>query len=174
MLVSHKYPHGIWTWVPHDGKETGGPLDQWNCVGMQRDCRLSAGLPPAANFVSCEARRRTCNGAWNRDRRAVWDQVGLSHCQYNGLVMVRDEAHLRRRHNDQSRWGHQCSEATLTGEFLFHISTPLGLNPGPSWWEASGWTTGTVELCRNAVRLQALHNKFVLSFCIFIWTTLHK
>ncbi len=26
--------------------------------------------------------------AWNQDRRAVWDQVGLSHCRYNSLVMV--------------------------------------------------------------------------------------
>jgi hypothetical protein len=33
-------PPGDWTWVPHDEKQTGGPLDQWNCVGMQWDCRL--------------------------------------------------------------------------------------------------------------------------------------
>ncbi len=39
------------------------------------------------------------------------------------LVMVRDEACLRRGHNDQSRRGHQCSETTLTGESRFHIST---------------------------------------------------
>ncbi len=74
-------------------------------------------------------------------------------------VTVREEARLRRSHNDQSRWGHQCSETTLTGESRFHISTvpPLGLNPGPSWQEANGWTSGPVELCVNAVRLQALH-----------------
>ncbi len=29
---------------------------------------------------------------WNRDRKAVWDQVGLSHCRHDGLVMVWDEA----------------------------------------------------------------------------------
>jgi hypothetical protein len=28
ILVSHKYPQGILTWDPHDGKQTGSPLDQ--------------------------------------------------------------------------------------------------------------------------------------------------
>ncbi len=65
--------------------------------------------------------------AWNRDRKAVWDQVGLSHCQHEGLVTVRDEARLRWGNDDQSRQGHQCSETTLTGESQFHISTPLGI-----------------------------------------------
>jgi hypothetical protein len=60
----------------------------------------------------------------NWDRRAVWDQVGFSHCLHDGLVMVRDEARLRRGHNDQSRRGTQCSETTLTGESWFHISNP--------------------------------------------------
>jgi hypothetical protein len=61
----------------------------------------------------------------NRDRKAVWDQVGLSHCRYEGLVTVRDEALLRRGHNDdQSRRGHQCSKTLLTGESRFHLSTP--------------------------------------------------
>ncbi len=39
--VSHKYPPGDWTRVPHDGKQTGCPLDQWDMVQMQWDCRLS-------------------------------------------------------------------------------------------------------------------------------------
>jgi hypothetical protein len=34
-------PPGDWTRVPHDRNQTGGPLDQWNCVWMQWDCRLS-------------------------------------------------------------------------------------------------------------------------------------
>jgi hypothetical protein len=33
-------PPGVWTWVPHIGKQTVGPLGQWNCVWMQWDCRL--------------------------------------------------------------------------------------------------------------------------------------
>ncbi len=57
----------------------------------------------------------------------VRDQVGLSNCWHDRLVMVRDEARLRRGHNDQSRWGHQCSETTLTGESWFHLCTPLGI-----------------------------------------------
>jgi hypothetical protein len=44
--------------------------------------------------------------------------------------MVRDEARLRRGHNDdQSRRVHQCSETTLTGESRFHISPPRGFEP---------------------------------------------
>jgi hypothetical protein len=56
--------------------------------------------------------------------------VGLSHCRHDGLVTVWDEAHLRRGHNDQSHWSHQCSETTLTGESRFHIIIPLGFEPG--------------------------------------------
>jgi hypothetical protein len=41
-----------------------------------------------------------------------------------------------------------CSETTLTGEFQFHLSTPWGSNPGPSWQEANRhWTSGTVYEC---------------------------
>jgi hypothetical protein len=83
--------------------------------------------PPAADSIGCEAGKGNLQRAWNRDRRAVWDQVGLSHCWHEGLVMVRDETRLRWGHrNDQSRQGHQCSETTLTGESRFHKSTPLG------------------------------------------------
>ncbi len=84
------------------------------------------GSHPAADSLGCEARKGELQRVWNRDTKAVWDQVGLSHCRYEGLVMVQDEARLRRGH-DQSRQGHQCSETTLTGESQFHISTPLGL-----------------------------------------------
>ncbi len=34
-------PMGIWTQVPHDGKQTGSPLDQWDMVWMKWDYRLS-------------------------------------------------------------------------------------------------------------------------------------
>jgi hypothetical protein len=75
-------------------------------------------------------------------------------------VTFQDEARLRRGHNDQSRRGHQCSETWLTGKSRFHRSTPLGIE---HWSLMMGskrvdhWTSGTVELCVNAVRLQALH-----------------
>ncbi len=87
------------------------------------------GSPPAPDSISCEDRRGTCSErAWNRGRRAVWDQVGLSHWRYKGLVMVRDEACLRRGHRiDQSHRGHQCSETTLIGESRFYISTTQGI-----------------------------------------------
>ncbi len=95
----------------------------------------------------------------DRDRRAVWDQVGLSYCRHDGLVTVRNEARLRCGHNDQSRQGHQCSETMLTGEFWFHISTPLGIEPW-SLMTGSNWVVHwTVRHGVNAVRLQALHKQ---------------
>ncbi len=125
------------------------------------ECSEIAGSPqgsPSSRLYRLWSWKEYLHWAWNPDRRAVWDQVGLSHCQHDGLVTVWDEAHLRQGHNDQSRQGHQYSETMLTGESRFHISTPLGLEPRPSWQEAKGWPTGPVRLCMNAVRLQALHN----------------
>ncbi len=116
------------------------------------------GLPPSSRLCRLWSRKEDLQRAWNQDRTTMWDQVGLSHCRHDSLVTVWDEACLRRGYNDQPCRGHQCSETTLTGESRFHISTPLGLNQGPSCQEANGWPTGPVELCMNAVRLQALHH----------------
>ncbi len=97
-------------------------------VRMKWDCGLSTGLPPSSWLHRLWSRKGDLQRAWNRDRRAVWDQVGLSHCRHQGLVTVWDEARLRRGCNDDpSHWGHQCSETTLAGESRFHISTPLGI-----------------------------------------------
>jgi hypothetical protein len=97
-------------------------------VRMKWDCRLSTGFPPSSRFRRLWSWKEDLQRAWNRDRNAVWDQVGLSQWWHEGLVMVRDEARLRRGHrNDQSRRGHQCSKTSLTGESRFHISTPLGI-----------------------------------------------
>jgi hypothetical protein len=94
------------------------------------DCRLSTGLSPSSRLCRLWSRKGDLQRAWNRDRRAVLDLVGLSHCGHKGLVMVWDEARLRQGHrNDQSRRGHQCSEATLTGESQFHLSPPRGFEP---------------------------------------------
>jgi hypothetical protein len=62
----------------------------------------------------------------------------------------RDEARFRKGHNDQSRWGHQCSEITLTGKSWFHISTPPrieleSLKRGSK--RVDHWTSGTVYEC---------------------------
>jgi hypothetical protein len=144
-------PPGISTWVPYDGKQTGSPLDQWDMVRKKWDCRLSTGLPPSSWLHRLWSRKGDLQQAWNRDRKAVWDQVGLSHCRHEGLVAVRDEARLRRGNDDQSRRGHQWSKTSLTGESRFHISTPRGFAPGSlvtgskqvvhwtseTWWERS-------------------------------------
>ncbi len=128
--VSHQSPQGFLTRVPHDGKQTGSPLDQWDMVLMQWYCRLSTGLPLSSQLCRLWSQKEDLQGAWNRDRRAVWDQRGLSHCWHDSLVTVRHEACLRWGHNNQSHWGHQCSETTLTGESPFHISPPMGFEPG--------------------------------------------
>ncbi len=39
--VSHKYPPGDLNPGPHDGKQTGSSLDQWDMVRKKWDCRLS-------------------------------------------------------------------------------------------------------------------------------------
>ncbi len=121
-------------------------------VRMNWDCRLSTGLPHSSRLRQLWSRKGDLQRVWNQDRKAVWDQVGLSHYRHEGLVTVRDKACLRRDHNDdQSRQGHQCSETTLTGESRFHKSTPRGFEPrslvtgskglvhwtSETWWEWS-------------------------------------
>jgi hypothetical protein len=43
------------------GSKQVSPLDQWDMVRIMWDCRLSTGLPPAADCIGCEARRETCS-----------------------------------------------------------------------------------------------------------------
>ncbi len=128
--VSHKYPPGDWTRVPHDGKQPDSPLDQWDMVWMQWNCRLYTGLSPSSRLCRLWSWKKDLQRAWNWDRSAVWDQLGLSHCWHDGLVTVWDKARLRQGHNDLSCQGHQYSKTTLTGESRFHISTLLGIEPG--------------------------------------------
>ncbi len=48
----------------------------------------------------------------------------------------------------------------LTGETQFHLSTPLGIEPGSLMTGSKcvdHWTSGPVQLCINVVSLQALH-----------------
>jgi hypothetical protein len=97
---------------------------------MQWDCRLSTGLPPAANYVACDSRRRICS-EHETGTEELFETSRIITLSHYGLVTVRYEAHLRRGHNDQLRQSHQCSETMLTGESRFHISTFIGLNPGP-------------------------------------------
>ncbi len=65
-------------------------VDHWTS-GTVCECSEIEGSPqvplPAANYVGREAGRRTCS-----ECETETDQVGLSHCRNNGLVMVRDEA----------------------------------------------------------------------------------
>ncbi len=132
-------------------KQTGSPLDQWDMVRMKWDCRLSTGLPPNSRLCRLWSRKGDLQRAWNRDRKVVWDQVGLSHYQHEGLVTVRDEAHLRPGHNDQSRRGPRCSKTLLTGESRFHISTPQGI-----WTRVpcDGKKTGSPLDQRDMVRIK--------------------
>jgi hypothetical protein len=82
----------------------------------------SQGSPPAANYVGCEAGKRACSKRETRTEELCeikWDYHIVGTMPSDG----RDEARLRRGHNDQLRRGHQSSETTLTGESQFHIST---------------------------------------------------
>ncbi len=103
--------------------------------------------------------------AWNWDRRAVWDQVGLSHCRDEGLVMVRDKDRLRRGYRiDQSCRGHQCSETTLTGKSRFHISTSQGIW---TWVPYDGKQTGSPLDQWDMVRMEwdyRLSTNFVFDY----------
>jgi hypothetical protein len=89
-------------------------VDHWTC-GFVYECSEIAGSPqgsPSSRLCRLWSQKEDLQQAWNRDRRAVWDQVGLSHCWHNGLVIVWDKSRLRRGHNDQSCQGHQCSKTT--------------------------------------------------------------
>jgi hypothetical protein len=123
---------------------------------MRWHCRLSTGCPPPPSSRLCWLwiRKEDLQRAWNRARRAVWDQVGLSHCCYNSLVAVRYEACLRWGHNDQSCRGHQCSETMLIWESRFRISTPLGIELRSLMTgsiRVTHWTSETVYECREIV-----------------------
>ncbi len=100
-----------------------------NEVGLQALHRA----PPQQSTLSVVKSEGRPAASVKPGQKAVRDEVGLSHCWHKGLVMVRDEARLRRGHrNDQSRRGHQCSETMLTRESQFHMSTPSrDLNLGP-------------------------------------------
>ncbi len=116
---------------------TTGPVELcMNAVRLQALLRA----PPSSWLCRLWSRNEDLQWAWNRERRAVWDQVGLSHSQHNGLVRVLDA----------SRWGHQCSKTKLTGESRFHMSTTLETEPGSlmmgSKW-VDCWTSGTVCEC---------------------------
>jgi hypothetical protein len=118
---------------------------------MKWDCRLSTGLPPSSQLWRLWSWKEDLQRAWNRDRKSLWDQVGLSHCWHESLVTVQDEARLRQGHNDQSRRGHQCSETTRTGESHFHTSTPQGIW---TWVPCDGKQMGSPLDQWNMVRMK--------------------
>jgi hypothetical protein len=107
-------------------------VDHWTS-GTVYECSENAGSsqgpPPSSQLCQLWSQKEDLQRAWNRERKAVWDPVGLSHCRHYGLETVRDKARLRQGHNDQSHRGHQSSETMLTGDSRFHISTPLGIEP---------------------------------------------
>jgi hypothetical protein len=145
--VSHKYPPGpLMTGSKRVDNWTSGPVCE--CSEIAGSLK---GSPPAADYVGCEAGRRICSECETGIGKLCaikWDY----HIVSSTLVMVQDEAHLRQGHNDQSRHGHQWSETTLTGESQFHISTPLGIEPGSLMTgskRVDHWTSGTVCECND-------------------------
>jgi hypothetical protein len=135
--------------------------------------------PPSSRLCQLWSRKEDKQRAWNQDRKAVWDQVGISHCQHNSQVTVWDEARFRWGHNDQSYQGHQCSETTLIVESWFHISTPLGIEPGSLMMGSKGlthWTSETVYECSEiagspqvSVNFTGYNNVFLWIFVLYVW-----
>ncbi len=81
------------------GSKQVSPLDQWDMVRIMWDCRLSTGLPPNSRLHRLWSQKEDLQWAWNRDRKVVWDQVGLTHCRHEDLVtFVGDEALLMINH----------------------------------------------------------------------------
>jgi hypothetical protein len=129
---------------------------------MQWDCRLSQGSPLGSWLCQLWSRKEDLQRAWNRDRRAMWDQVRLSYCRHDGLLTVRDEARLIWDHNHQSHWGPQCSKTTLIGESGFHTCTPLGIEPTSLMTESTG---GPLDQ-RNCIWMQWDCRLSTLSFIV--------
>jgi hypothetical protein len=151
----------------------GRPLDLCvNAVRLQvlhrappQQPTMSIGKPERGHAASVQLGQNSC----------VRDQVGLSHCWHDGLVMVQDEARLRRDHNDQSCRGHQCGKTRLTGESRFHSRIPLGIEPrslmtGSKWVDC--WTSGTVCECSEIAG--SLHHvcycTLYMYVCFHVWT----
>jgi hypothetical protein len=119
---------------------TTGPVGL--CMNAVRLLALHR-APPSSPLCQLWSQKEDLHWAWNRDRRAVWNQVGLSHCRHDSLVTVWDEAHLRWGHNDLSCRGHQCIKTTPTGESWFQISNTLMTGSK----QVDHWTSGTVYEC---------------------------
>ncbi len=98
-----------------------------------------------------------------------WNK-GMVNC-YILTTIFQFSPQLRRGHNDQSRQGHQCSKTTLIIESQFHISIPLGIEPGSLMTTGNKrvdhWTSGTVYECSEIAgfpqRLHTIPHSLLLS-----------
>jgi hypothetical protein len=140
---------------------TTGPVELCTIVIRLQALNRAPSPPPCSQLYRLWSRKEDLQRAWKgADRRAVWDQVGLSHYRNDGPVMVWDKAYLRRGHNDQSRRYHQCSETTPTGESRYYISKypPGDWTRVPHDVKQTGGPLDQWKLCMNAVRLQETLN----------------
>jgi hypothetical protein len=90
--------------------------------------------------------------------------------KYILTTIIQLSPRLRRGHNDQSHQGHQCSKTTLIIESQFHISIPLGIEPGSLMTgskRVDHWTSGTVYECSEITgspqRLHTIPHSLLLS-----------
>jgi hypothetical protein len=186
---------GDWTQVLHDRKKwvdqwtsgtvyecseiAGSPqywllggkrVDHWNS-GTVYECSEIAGSPQGSPPMqpTISVVKEDLQQAWNTGQKSCVRSSGiitLSAWRSSGGL---GKDRLRQGHNDQSHQDHRCTDTMLTGESRFHISTPLGIEPGSFTTGRNGWTTGQVELCMNAVRLQALHSIGYWAAYALIW-----
>jgi hypothetical protein len=96
-------------------------VDRWT-TGTVCKCSEIAGSPqgspPAADYVSCKAGRRTCSEHENGTEelceiKSDYHIIGTTAKYGSG------RGRLRQGHNDQSHRDYQSSETTLTGESCF-------------------------------------------------------
>jgi hypothetical protein len=147
-------------WVVHWNSETWW---EWSEITGSPQ-----GFPPTADSVSCEAKGGPTVGMKPGQKRCVRS----SHCWHGGLVMVQDKARLiRGQRNNQSRWGHQCSETTLTGEFRFRISPHRGFEPRSLVTRSKRvvhWTSETWwEWCVIAGSPHAIQQALLSEICVY-------
>jgi hypothetical protein len=102
--------------------------------------------PPQQPTMSVEKPERGPAASVNLGQKSCVRSSGIIILSARQPSDGRDEACLRRGHNDQSRWGHQCSETMLTGESRFWISIPLEIEPRSlmTWCkQVAHWTSET-------------------------------
>jgi hypothetical protein len=138
-------------------------VDHW-ASGTVYECGEIAdtpqGSPPAADYVSCQAGGGPAASV-KPGQKSYVRSSGIITLSAQGPSDGSGRSPPQKRPPWSITLGSPISPDNANRRIpVSHKYPPWGLNLGPSYWEANGWTTGPVELCMNAVRLPALDNVF--------------